>query len=104
MFVGSGIVSAFAGEPLLLRSGSGGIVLETGNDGKGPRMTVDGDGITVENADAFQVVDPKTGEVYFDGLAPTFNLSQEVRHLQVSELETNQVSIKMTDYCQVWKV
>ena len=88
--IGSGLVSSYAKESINVLSDNGEILFE-GGEGRGASLSISPQEILVRNVDNFQAIDPKTGKVYFDAFAPKLTLNDEIEHLEVGELETNNI-------------
>ena len=43
------------------------------------------------NVDSFRILDPESGQVYFDAFAPEFKMKDPVESLAASEIETNRL-------------
>ena len=91
--VGSGLISGFAGEPLNFVAENGDIVflVKHGSLGGQPQLRVSPHEITLANVDSFRIIDPATGQIYFDAFAPEFNMKDHIESLAASEIETNRL-------------
>ena len=91
--VGSGFISGFAGEPLNLEAENGDVVFQVkhGSLGGQPQLRVSPQEISLINVDSFRILDPETGQVYFDAFAPEFHMEDPIESLAASEIETNRL-------------
>ena len=91
--VGSGFISGFAGEPLNLEAENGDVVFQVkhGSLGGQPQLRISPQEINLINVDSFRILDPESGQVYFDAFAPEFHMEDPIESLAASEIETNRL-------------
>ena len=66
--------------------------IDDGSNNNSPQLRITPDEIAFENTENFKIVDPVTGEVYFDAFAPELSLDRhQLDTLIATEIETNRI-------------
>ena len=86
-----GLISGYSGEPLNLVADNGDLVFTVQGYQNEPQIRVSPHEISLSNIDSFQVMDPESGQIYFDAFAPQFDITDPIESLQAREVETNRL-------------